>query len=192
MCLFNDIYLQQLYLKLLVEYKNEFKQIIRHKNIPIYIPIYRTHKLPLSEQVEHFNMVKEFEDEDIFFNFFDHDFEDYKFEDPNLNDILQNAISMLEITGENLTQHKRITLHNLKDTIRQVEYNTSNDETPFEAPLKLKQKIELLRKLYRIENKRTATQNPITQTTYHIVCKFFLRRFTVIYLLTSLNLYDIL
>ena len=118
LCLFKDIYLQQIWLKLLAEYKNEFKQIIRHKTLPIYIPIYKTHKLPLSEQAELYNLIKELEDDDIFFNFFDLDFEDFEFEDSNLNDILQNAKRMLQITEENRTQCKRIALHNLKDTIK--------------------------------------------------------------------------
>ena len=133
LCLFEDIYLQQLWLKMLVEYKNEFKQIIRHKNTPIYIPIYRAHKLPLSEQVELYKLVKEFEDDDIFFNFFDLDFEDFEFEEPNLNKILQNANLMLEITKEHLIQLERIALCELKGTIEKVERDTHNSQAPFEA-----------------------------------------------------------
>lgn len=173
LCLFQDMYLQQLWLKTLVEYKDHFKQIIRHKNTPIYIPIYRAHKLPLSEQSELYKLVKKFEDDDIFFNFFDLDFEDFEFEEPNLNTILKNAKHMSQITKEHLTQHKCIELHNLKNTINRLEYYTNIDETPFEAPLRLKQKIKLLRKLYHIEHKNTFTQNPITQTAYNIFCKIF-------------------
>ena len=173
LCLFEDIYLQQLWLKMLVEYKNEFKQIIRHKNTPIYIPIYRAHKLPLSEQVELYKLVKEFEDDDIFFNFFDLDFEDFEFEEPNLNKILQNTIHMLQITQGLRTQRNRIALHNLKDTITKVEYDTQNDETPIEFSLELKQKIELLKKLCHSYNKGTATQTPFTLTAYNIFCKIF-------------------
>lgn len=170
---FEDLYLQQLWLKALVEYKEDFKQIIRHKNIPIYIPVYRAHKLPLSEQVELYKLVKEFEDEDIFFNFFDLDFENFEFEEANLNNILQNAIHISQITQENKTQRNRITLHNLKDTIEKVEYDTQNGDNPFEGPLQLKQKIELLKKIYNCNNKSTATQTPFTQTAYHIFSKIF-------------------
>ena len=173
LCLFKDIYLQQLWLKMLVEYKEDFKKIIRHKNIPIYIPIYRARELPLNKQSELFSLLKEFEDDDIFFNFFDLDFEDFEFKDSNLNDILQNAKCMLQITEENRTQCKRVALHNLKDTIEKVEYDTQFDEAPFEAPIRLKQKIELLRKLYRSEHKGTFTRNPITQTAYDIFGKIF-------------------
>lgn len=173
LCLFEDLYLQQLWLKLLVEYKNEFKQIIRHKNIPIYIPVYRAHKLPLSEQIEIYKLVKEIEDDDIFFNFFNLDFEDFKVKEPNLNKILQNATLMLELTKEHLTQLERITLCELKDTIEKVERNTHNIDTPFEAPLQLKQKIKLLRKIYNSNNKSTATRTPFTQTAYHIFSKIF-------------------
>lgn len=170
---FEDLYLQQLWLKALVEYKEDFKQIIRHKNIPIYIPVYRAHKLPLSEQIELYKLVKEIEDDDIFFNFFNLDFEDFKFEEPNLNKILQNANLMLEITKEHLTQLERIALCELKNTIKKVERDTHNSQTPFEAPLKLKQKIELLRKLYDSYNKGTATRTPFTQTAYNIFSKIF-------------------
>ena len=165
---FEDLYFQQLWLKTLVEYKEDFKQIIRHKNTPIYIPIYKAHKLPLSEQIELYKLVKEFEDDDIFFNFFDLDFEDFKFEEPNLNKILQNANLMLKITKEHLMQLERIALCELKDTIEKVERDTHNSQAPFEAPLKLKQKIELLRKLYDGYDKGTATRTPFTQTAYHI------------------------
>lgn len=116
LCMFEDLYLQQLWLKMLVEYKNEFKQIIRHKNIPIYIPVYKAHKLPLNERIELYKLVKEFEDDDIFFNFFNLNFEDFEFEEPNLNKILQNANLMLEITKEHLMQLERIALCELKDT----------------------------------------------------------------------------
>ena len=173
LCLFEDLYLQQLWLKLLVEYKNEFKQIIRHKNMPIYIPIYRAHKLPLSEQVELFKLIKEFEDDDIFINFFDLDFEDFEFKEPNLNDILQNAIYMTEITESHQIQRNRIALHNLTETIRKVKCFTQHDEKPFEAPLRLNQKIELLRKLYNTSSKNMTTRNQITQTAYHIFSKIF-------------------
>lgn len=173
LCLFEDIYLQQIWLKLLVEYKNEFKQIIRHKSIPIYIPIYKAHKLPLSEQVELYKLIKELEDDDIFFNFFDLDFEDFEFDEPNLNGILQNAVYMSQINQENLTQHNRITLYNLKDTIEKVERDTHNGENPFEAPHKLNQKIELLRKIYNSHTKETATRIPFTQTAYRIFSKIF-------------------
>ena len=171
--LFNDSYLQQIWLKLLVEYKEEFKIIIWQRNSPIYIPIYNAHQLPLSEQVELFKLIKEFEDDDIFFNFFDNDFEDFEFKEPNLNDILQNAIYMTKITEDNKNQRNRIALHNLTETIRKVEYFTQHDEKPFEAPLKLKQKIELLRKLYNANNKNMTTRTPITQTAYHIFCNIF-------------------
>ena len=173
LCMFEDLYLQQLWLKMLVEYKDEFKQIIRHKNTPIYIPVYRAHKLPLNEQIELYKLVKEIEDDDIFFNFFNLDFEDFKFEEPNLNKILQNANLMLEITKEHLMQLERIALCELKDTIEKVERDTHNSQTPFEAPLKLKQKIELLRKLYDGYDKGTATRTPLTQTAYHIFSKIF-------------------
>lgn len=173
LCMFEDLYLQQLWLKMLVEYKDEFKQIIRHKNTPIYIPVYRAHKLPLNEQIELYKLVKAFEDSDIFFNFFDLDFEDFEFQEPNLNAILQNANHMSQITEEHIEQRKRIALYKLKDTINRLEYYTRIDETPFEAPLKLNQKVELLRKIYDNHNKATATRVPFTQTAYHIFSKIF-------------------
>lgn len=173
LCLFEDLYLQQLWLKLLVEYKEDFKTIIWQRNNPIYIPIYNAHQLPLSEQIELFKLIKEFENDNIFFNFFKDDFEDFEFKEPNLNDILQNAIYMTEITENNETQRNRIALHNLTETIRKVEYFTQHDEKPFEAPLQLKQKIKLLRKIYNRNNKSTATRTPFTQTAYHIFSKIF-------------------
>lgn len=88
-----------------------------------------------------------------------------------MNRILQNVIHISQLTQKHRKQHNRITLHNSKDTIEKIERDTQRSETPFEAPLKLKQKIELLRKLYDSYNKGTATRTPFTQTAYHIFSK---------------------
>ena len=90
-----------------------------------------------------------------------------------MNRILQNVIHISQLTQKHRKQHNRIALHNSKDTIEKVERDTHNSQAPFEAPLKLKQKIELLRKLYDGYDKGTATRTAFTQTAYNIFSKIF-------------------
>ena len=63
--IFNDPYLQQLWLRLVVKYKHVFKKISLTPKVRFVIPIYDTHKMIEKEQENLFNIITELETDNL-------------------------------------------------------------------------------------------------------------------------------
>lgn len=163
---FDDAYLQQLWLDMLTKYKETFHQLVHQIQEPIFIPIYEGHLLSSDEQNKLLDMIEQIQNENIGFIFFDFNFRYFKFKEPNLNQLLVDYNTNRIIEEHFIKYTHRIKPTNLEGTIREIEGDTYETETPFEAPFEMKQHIELLVKLYKDDkNKR------LTKTAYHILLK---------------------
>lgn len=169
---FNDPYLQQLWLNMLVTYQETFHELIHRINEPIFIPIYQGHRLSLDEQNELFKIIKQIQNDNVGFVFFAFNFNDFEFKETNLNQILTDYQTNRIIEEYFIKNAHLIEPGNFENTINEIEYDTCETENPFEAPIKLKQHIRLLIKLYKDnQNQR------LTKTAYHILLKILSQDF---------------
>lgn len=169
---FKDPYFQQLWLKMLTEYHETFHELTLQIQEPLFIPIYKGHLLSLDEQRDLLDMIEKIQNENIGFIFFDFKFENFEFKEPKLNQLLTDYQANQIIEEHFIKNTHRIKPNNLESTIREIEDDTHETETPFEAPFEMKQHIELLVKLYKDnKNKR------LTKTAYHILLKILSKDF---------------
>ena len=175
--IFNDPYLQQLYLNLVVEYKHVFKKISLTPKVRFIIPIYDTHKMVEKEQENLFNIITELETDNRFlFNFFAKDFQEFKFKNIDLNLLLHNAVTInhLEFGLHNQMSYtkKQIKPENLFDTLQRIEEESAWAKEQFLTPDDLIKKNDLLIRLqHLIADKR------VTYKAYQILQQLFFEDF---------------
>lgn len=169
---FNDPYLQQLWLNMLVTYRKTIQDLVHQIQEPIFIPIYEGHILSLDEQTKLLDMIEQIQNENIGFIFFDFDFKNFEFKESKLNQLLIDYRTNRIIEEHFIKNTHRIEPTNLEGAIREIEEDTYETEKPFEAPFEIKQHIELLVRLYKDnKNKR------LTKTAYHILLKILSKDF---------------
>lgn len=163
---FKDPYFQQLWLNMLIQYQETFHELTHQIKEPLFIPIYRGHRLTLDEQTNLLDMIEKIHNETIGFIFFGFNFENFEFKNLKLNQLLIDYRNNRIIEEHFVKNRHLIEPANLESTIRTIESDTYETETPFKAPFEMKQHIELLAKLYR-DNEN----NPLSTTAYHILLK---------------------
>lgn len=161
---FDDAYLQQLWLDMLVKYQEPFQELVHQIQEPIFIPIYEGHLLSLDEQIKLLDMIEQIQNENIGFIFFDFNFRNFDFKEPKLNQLLTDYHTNRIIEEHFVKNTHQIEPANLESTIRKIEVDTYVNENPFEAPFEMKQHIELLAKLYK-----TNKDKRLTKTAYNIL-----------------------
>ena len=171
---FNDPYLQQLWLNMLVKYRETFQELIHQIQEPIFIPIFEGHLLPLDEQIKLLDMIEQIQNENIGFIFFDFNFRYFKFKEPNLNQLLADYNTNRIVEEHFIKNTHRIEPTNLESTIRKIEVDTYETQNPFEAPFEFKQHIRLLIKLYKNNQNKC-----LTKTAYHILLKILSQDFNL-------------
>lgn len=137
--IYNDPYLQQLWLSLVVEYKHVFKKISLTPKVRFVIPIYDAHKMIEKEQKNLFNIITKLETNNRFlFNFFAKDFKEFKFKNTDLNLLLHNAVTInhLEFGLHNQMSYTKnqIKPENLFDTLQQIEEESAWTKEQFLTP----------------------------------------------------------
>lgn len=175
--IYNDPYLQQLWLSLVVEYKHIFKKISLTPRVRFVIPIYDAHKMIEKEQENLFNIITELETDNRFlFNFFAQDFQEFKFKNTDLNLLLHNAVTInyLEFALHNQMSYTKnqIKPENLFDTLQRIEEESSSAKEQFITPDDLIKKNNLLIRLqHLIADKR------VTYKDYQILQQLFFEDF---------------
>lgn len=173
---FHDPYLQQLWLNMLVTYQETFHELVHRIKEPIFIPIYQGHRLSLDEQNELFNIIKQIQNDNVGFDFFAFNFNDFEFKETKLNQILTDYQNNRIIEEHFIKNAHLIEPSNFENTINKIEYDTYETEDPFESPFEFKQHIELLVKLYRNnENKY------LTKTAYDIFLEILSKDFILLH-----------
>lgn len=175
--IFNDPYLQQLWLSLVVEYKHVFKKISLTPKVRFVIPIYDAHKMIEKEQENLFNIITELETDNRFlFNFFAQDFQEFKFKNADLKLLLHNAVTInyLEFALHNQMSYTKnqIKPENLFDTLQRIEEESVWAKEQFLTPDDLIKKNDLLIRLqHLIADKR------VTYKAYQILQQLFFEDF---------------
>lgn len=122
--MFWDPYFQQLWLTQLVKHKETFIKIANHLGDFFYIPVYCAHELIELEQVNLYKMIKKLECDEITFNFFANNFQNFQYKNKNLKDILrksQNIKMVSNATYQRIyTNPIKIKLDNLEETIKKL------------------------------------------------------------------------
>lgn len=175
--IFNDLYLQQLWLSLVVEYKHVFKKISLTPKVRFVIPIYDAHKMIEKEQENLFNIITELETDNRFlFNFFAQDFQEFKFKNADLNLLLHNAVTInyLEFALHNQISYTKnqIKPENLFDTLQRIKEESSSAKEQFLTPDDLIKKNNLLIKLQHL-----ITDRRVTYKAYQILQQLFFEDF---------------
>ena len=175
--IFNDPYLQQLWLNLVVEYKHVFKKISLTPKVRFVIPIYDAHKMIEKEQENLFKMITELEKDNCFlFNFFAQDFQEFKCKNTDLNLLLHNAvtISHLEFGLHNQISYTKnqIKPENLVDTLQRIEEENAREKEKFLTQNDLIKKNNLLMRLQELVNDRR-----VTYKAYQILQQLFFEDF---------------
>ena len=174
--LFDDPYFQQLWLDQLVKHKETFIEIANHLGGFFRIPICSAHELIEQEQANLYKIIKELECDEITFNFFTNDFQNFQYKDKDLKTLLKQSRNM-KIISDDIYQrihHKphKIKLYNLEETIEKIEQQTLNQEKPFRAPIKLIQNNQILKRLpYKINSRK------LTVKAYRIIQKLISENF---------------
>lgn len=173
---FHDPYLQQLWLNMLVTYREIFHELVHRIKEPIFIPIYQGHRLSSDEQSELLDIIKQIQNDNVGFVLFAFNFNDFEFKETKLNQILTDYQTHRIMEEHFIKNAHLIEPNNFENTINKIEYDTCETENPFEAPFELKQHIELLVELYRNDqNKR------ITKTAYDIFLEILSKDFELLH-----------
>lgn len=175
--IFNDPYLQQLWLNLVVEYKHVFKKISLTPKVRFVIPIYNAHQMVEKEQENLFNIITELETDNRFlFNVFAKDFQEFKFKNIDLNLLLHNAvtISHLEFGLHNQMSYTKnqIKPENLFNTLQRIEEASAWAKEQFLTPDDLIEKNNLLIRLQQL-----ITDRRVTYKAYQILQQLFFEDF---------------
>ena len=148
---FREPFFQNLCLIILSKHKETFRKIVKYIRSSVYIPIYKAHKMPLKEQTRLFHLIKELESETIRFNFFDMDFNNFQFKDSDLNNLLNKATNVQVMHDKFFNsayfKTKFIELGELGDTIKDIEFQTKDDEHKFKAPIEFVNKIKIIHRM---------------------------------------------
>ena len=148
---FREPFFQNLCLIILSKHIETFRKIVKYIRSSVYIPIYKAHKMPLKEQTRLFHLIKELESETIRFNFFDMDFNNFQFKDSDLNNLLNKATNVQVMHDKFFNsayfKTKFIELGELGDTIKDIEFQTKDDEHKFKAPIEFVNKIKIIHRM---------------------------------------------
>ena len=173
--------MQQLWLKLMIEYKHIFKKISLTPRVRFIIPIYNAHKMVEKEQENLFNMITELEtNNDFLFNFFTKYFQKFEFKNIQLNHLLKNAVN-IDRLGFGLRQqinyvNRQISPFNLFDTLLKIQKESFMTELfPFQPPKDLIEKNKLFIRL-----QHTTTFEKLTYKAYQILQKLIFEDFQLI------------
>lgn len=179
--IFDDPYLQQLWLNLINEYKHVFKKISLTPKVRFIIPIYNAHKMVENEQENLFKMITELEtNNDFLFNFFTKYFQKFEFKNIQLNHLLKNAVN-IDRLGFGLRQqinyvNRQISPLNLFDTLLKIQEKSFVTELiPFQPPKDLIEKNKLFIRL-----QHTTTFERLTYKAYQILQKLIFEDFQLI------------
>ena len=175
--IFNNPYLQQLWLHLMIKYKHVFKRISLTPKVRFVIPIYNAHQMVEKEQENLFNIITELEQDNRFlFNFFAQDFQEFKFKNTDLNLLLHNAVKInhLEFGLHNQMSYTKnqIKPENLFDTLQRIEEESAWTKEPFLTPDDLIKKNNLLIRLQQL-----ITDRRVTYKAYQILQQLFFEDF---------------
>ena len=175
--IFNDPYLQQLWLSLMIEYKHVFKKISLTPKVRFVIPIYDAHKMIEKEQENLFKIIAELENDNQFlFNFFAQDFQKFKFKNVDLDLLLHNAVTInhLEFALQNQMSYtkRQIQPENLFDTLQLIEEESLWEKEQFLTPDDLIKKNNLLIKLQQL-----IADRQVTYKAYQILQQLFFEDF---------------
>ena len=167
---FREPYLQNLYLIILSNHQETFRKIVKYIRGSVYIPIYKAHKMPLKEQTRLFHLIKELESETIRFNFFDMDFNHFQFQDPNLNNLLNDAHNVQVMHDKFFNsayfKTKFIELGELNNTIEDIEFQTKDDNHKFKTPIEFVNKLKIVHQMHQCY-----LTKPLTYMIYQIMQK---------------------
>lgn len=177
--MFWDPYFQQLWLNQLVKYKETFIEIANHLGGFLYIPICCAHELIESEQANLYKIIKKLECDEITFNFFTNNFQNFQYKNKDLKNILKKSQSIKMVSDAAYqriyTNPNKIKLDNLKETIKKIEQESQNKEKPFQAPIELIRHNRILNQLkYKIKDKK------FTVKAYNIIQKLISENFELL------------
>lgn len=159
--MFEDPYFQQMWLQLLVEHKETFIKIANCLDDIVCIPIYSAHLLIEPEQSNLYNMIKELESNQINFNFFNRNFQDFQFKNKDLNNLLSQAEN-IQVIRDSTYQRiyfnpRKLKLHKFDETIETIERESFREGKYFRISDELIRKYQLLGKLKGTMNGRHLT-----------------------------------
>lgn len=171
--IFNDPYLQQLWLSLMIKYKHIFKKISLTPKVRFIIPIYDAHKMVEKEQEKLFKIITELENDNQFlFNFFAQDFQKFEYKNADLNLLLNNAVTInyREFALQNQMSYtkRQIQPENLFDTLQRIKEESAWEKEQFLTPDDLIEKNNLLMKLQQL-----ITDRRVTYKAYQILQQLF-------------------
>lgn len=159
--MFEDPYFQQIWLQLLVEHKETFIEIANCLDDIVCIPIYCAHRLIEPEEVNLYNMIKELECNQITFNFFKSNFQNFQFKNKDLNNLLSQAEN-IQVIRDSTYQRiyfnpGKLRLHKFNETLETLERESLREEKSFQVLDELIRKYQLLGKLKGKMNGRCLT-----------------------------------
>lgn len=159
--MFEDPYFQQLWLQLLVEHRETFVEIANCLDDIVCIPIYCAHQLIEPEQANLYNMIKELECNQITFNFFKSNFQNFQFKNKDLNNLLSKAENIHVIRDSTYQRiyfnPGKFRLRKFNETIETLEKETLREGKTFQVSDELIRKYQTLRTLNSKMNGRHLT-----------------------------------